>query len=322
MPRPRELVLASRTPDFYDVLGVPRTADEATIRRAYKDLAFRHHPDKNLDKPEEASLQFKLVAEAYSVLKDPQKKAAYDSGERLASPRADFDFTAMTLEKAKAMFLDVFGEQFADNMVKCVTPIAQVAEQAFFAGVLPAFKATGGHLKQVAEAAGNTTMAKGSVGYMLKLGTKECAAAVANAELQLELCRHEIQKEIQKLTDHRQAIRFMLNKREEERARRGWWQQVVDIATREREEMEGREDEAAARITKRLQKNVREAKAVQEHYFRELLSAKEAQAQAYDEERLVKQGVSLANLVNASSYLLSGLLSIPSRTSSITMGRV
>lgn len=63
--------------DFYDVLGVGRNADEKELKNAYRKLAKQYHPDANPgDKTAEA--KFKEISEAYDVLKDPQKKAAYD----------------------------------------------------------------------------------------------------------------------------------------------------------------------------------------------------------------------------------------------------
>ena len=63
--------------DYYELLGVPRGADEAAIKAAYRSLAKEHHPDrKNGCKESEA--RFKAINEAYDVLKDPQKRAAYD----------------------------------------------------------------------------------------------------------------------------------------------------------------------------------------------------------------------------------------------------
>ena len=63
--------------DYYEVLGVTRTATEIEIKRAYRTLAVQHHPDKNPDNPQ-AEEKFKEAAEAYSVLSDAQKRAAYD----------------------------------------------------------------------------------------------------------------------------------------------------------------------------------------------------------------------------------------------------
>jgi molecular chaperone DnaJ len=63
--------------DYYDVLGVARGADENEIKRAYRQLARKHHPDVNADKIT-AERKFKEINEAYEVLSDPQKRANYD----------------------------------------------------------------------------------------------------------------------------------------------------------------------------------------------------------------------------------------------------
>lgn len=63
--------------DYYEVLGVSRTATDAEIKRAYRALAVQHHPDKNPD-DHTAEDKFKEAAEAYSVLSDAQKRASYD----------------------------------------------------------------------------------------------------------------------------------------------------------------------------------------------------------------------------------------------------
>uniref|UniRef100_A0A1Q3F275 DnaJ homolog subfamily C member 21 n=1 Tax=Culex tarsalis TaxID=7177 RepID=A0A1Q3F275_CULTA len=63
----------------YEVLGLTRTAEDDEIKKAYRKLALRWHPDKNLDNPEEANQQFLLVQAAYDVLSDAQERAWYDN---------------------------------------------------------------------------------------------------------------------------------------------------------------------------------------------------------------------------------------------------
>ena len=63
--------------DYYEILGVTRTSTEVEVKRAYRSLAVQHHPDKNPDNPQ-AEDKFKEAAEAYAVLSDAQKRAAYD----------------------------------------------------------------------------------------------------------------------------------------------------------------------------------------------------------------------------------------------------
>ena len=97
--------------DYYDLLGVPRGADDATIKAAYRRLAKEHHPDrKNGCKESEA--HFKAINEAYDILKDPQKRAAYDRFGKSAfhnggsgDPFADAGFNGFS-----DIFSTIFGE--------------------------------------------------------------------------------------------------------------------------------------------------------------------------------------------------------------------
>ncbi len=62
--------------DYYDIIGVKKQADQAEVKRAYKKLARKYHPD--VSKEADAEVRFKELGEAYEVLKDPEKRAAYD----------------------------------------------------------------------------------------------------------------------------------------------------------------------------------------------------------------------------------------------------
>src|ERR1700746_2896585 len=69
--------MATEKRDYYEVLGVGRTATDEEIKRSYRKLAVKFHPDKNPDDPH-AEEKFKELGEAYDVLIDPDKRAAYD----------------------------------------------------------------------------------------------------------------------------------------------------------------------------------------------------------------------------------------------------
>lgn len=77
------------TGDYYEILGVPKEADEETIKKAYRKKAFQYHPDRNPGN-REAEEMFKKVGEAYSVLGNPEKRAAYDRGESMSGQDEGF----------------------------------------------------------------------------------------------------------------------------------------------------------------------------------------------------------------------------------------
>ena len=110
--------MCTTTADYYEVLGVTKTASGEEIKKAYRKLAMQYHPDRNPDN-KEAEAKFKDINEAYEVLKDEQKRAAYDRyGHQAftggfggagagANPFNGFDFTG-------AGFADVFSDIFSE----------------------------------------------------------------------------------------------------------------------------------------------------------------------------------------------------------------
>ena len=63
--------------DYYELLGVSRTASADDLKKAFRKLAMQHHPDRNSG-DEASEKQFKNINHAYDILKDPEKRAAYD----------------------------------------------------------------------------------------------------------------------------------------------------------------------------------------------------------------------------------------------------
>ncbi|MFQ5662805.1 MAG: molecular chaperone DnaJ [Terriglobia bacterium] len=95
--------------DYYEVLGVGRNSSDDEIKKAYRRAALEWHPDRNPHRKEQAEERFKEVTEAYSVLVDPQKRAAYDRYGHAGlggQPFTGFD------ESIFADFADIFGDFF------------------------------------------------------------------------------------------------------------------------------------------------------------------------------------------------------------------
>ncbi|RYH28496.1 hypothetical protein EON65_11940 [archaeon] len=64
--------------NYYDILEIPKNATDADIKKAYRKLAMKWHPDKNPTNVEEAAKKFQEIGEAYDVLSDMEKRAIYD----------------------------------------------------------------------------------------------------------------------------------------------------------------------------------------------------------------------------------------------------
>lgn len=116
--------------DYYAILGVPKNADAAALKKAYRKLAMKWHPDKNRDNQEAAQAKFQEVSEAYDVLNDPKKREIYDKwgedGLRFGGPPPPQDspgfsgagfsggspggYHHMSQEQAEELFRNIFGD--------------------------------------------------------------------------------------------------------------------------------------------------------------------------------------------------------------------
>lgn len=98
--------------DYYDILGVSKSADEQEIKKAYRKLAIKYHPDKNPDN-KEAEEKFKEAAEAYEVLSNAEKRARYDRFGHQGvggAGSAGQGFGGMNMEDIFSQFGDIFGD--------------------------------------------------------------------------------------------------------------------------------------------------------------------------------------------------------------------
>ncbi|WP_102959767.1 molecular chaperone DnaJ [Mangrovicella endophytica] len=103
--------------DYYELLGVSKTCDEKTLKSAFRKLAMQYHPDKNPGNAE-AEVKFKELGEAYEVLKDPQKRAAYDRFGHAAFQNGGAGGAGFRGDFASSMadiFDDIFGEMMGQR---------------------------------------------------------------------------------------------------------------------------------------------------------------------------------------------------------------
>ena len=98
--------------DYYEVLGVDKNATEDQIKKAYRTIAIKYHPDRNPGN-KEAEEKFKEAAEAYDVLHDPQKRQQYDqfgfNGPNMGGGFGGFGGASMNMDDIFSMFGDIFG---------------------------------------------------------------------------------------------------------------------------------------------------------------------------------------------------------------------
>src|SRR5437016_3686680 len=100
--------MATEKRDYYEVLGIARNATGEEVKRAYRKLAVKFHPDKNPDDPR-AEEKFKELGEAYDVLMDADKRAAYDRFGHAAFRSGGGCFSRDAFDDPVEIFLEEFG---------------------------------------------------------------------------------------------------------------------------------------------------------------------------------------------------------------------
>jgi molecular chaperone DnaJ len=97
--------------DYYEVLGVARESSDDDIKKAYRQAALKHHPDRNQGNPD-AELKFKEATEAYTILSDPDKRAAYDRFGHAGLGGGGYDFNNAGVGDILSHFQDMFSDFF------------------------------------------------------------------------------------------------------------------------------------------------------------------------------------------------------------------
>ena len=100
--------------DYYEVLGLSKSSEEKQIKKAYKRLAMKHHPDRNVVDKKAAEAKFKEIQEAYSVLSDSQKRVAYDQFGH-AGVNGNSGFGSGSTFSSSGGFGDIFSDIFGQS---------------------------------------------------------------------------------------------------------------------------------------------------------------------------------------------------------------
>jgi len=97
--------------DYYHILGVPESASHETIRKSFRKLAFKYHPDKNPGKERQVEERFKEINEAFGVLGDPDKRRQYDSSRKSPFRSSGGDYNQGFQYTQQDIFRDIFANR-------------------------------------------------------------------------------------------------------------------------------------------------------------------------------------------------------------------
>jgi molecular chaperone DnaJ len=122
--------------DYYEILGIQKNASDKDITKAYREMALKYHPDKNLDNPEEAANRFKEVVEANEVLSNASKREIYDQYGHKGLSQSGYAGTNVDMSDMQNIFSSLFGGMggmggmggfnFAGNNDNVVPPVKHV----------------------------------------------------------------------------------------------------------------------------------------------------------------------------------------------------
>ncbi|CAE7949525.1 DnaJ-like subfamily B member 8 [Symbiodinium microadriaticum] len=279
-------------------------------RRIGEQQALRHHPDKNPDNVAEATAKFKLVSEAYSVLNDPAKRAAYDGGSLSGDSGAE---PAFTMSMAQNLFKDVFGEDFANRLAAAAgdassavaDTIDRVAESETFR---KAKSATVLGLHKVGETVGSAPVVRNAVAAHLGSVTDHANSQVADKERSEALSRKALEHCRARLEEHKEAVTRTQGAREGRQM--NWWDNMWEWVHGEQAAADRRYDREAANETKKLQTQLLWAKTEWHRAVSDLAQARRMAMEAEEKElNTMKDGVSWQDAADAGAFFVNSFFS-------------
>lgn len=165
--------------NYYDILGVDKNATEEDIRRAYRKLAAKWHPDKNRDNIEESTIKFKEVSTAYQTLSDPIKRKAYDeNGENYESSEDE-----VQLENPFDMFKQIFQQHLNKSDDDNIPPVIDTIEltlNEMYVGTSKKITIERYNLCDICEGTGAKNKKNGNCKECKGLGSVEAQIPIAN----------------------------------------------------------------------------------------------------------------------------------------------